>query len=396
MTSTNQISSSFKISEVPQTLPVKSEVLPNTIHDATHRLATPLLGQQSETKSPRIEVKGSVPPPLTEFDPVSIELGKLSLSSPKKEKLTLQQRESLEQAIYAEWNVIMEKKPTKQIPIFYQGHHMTVFEHADFPGHVMKLVSLKKAEEMLKSVNLAQKEGAHLDACYIPSTEIVPLPNSPLEEVEKQALFVMDKVEDGLSHWEAEEASEREYEQFEQHPEKEAVWKNYFRQAAELTCVIGYWDMGWANMLLTKKGFAFIDFERISPTSQNRITGLSRLLRCAPPQFFQMISDCAQKYAIEPKKVFQQFFETENIEAAKEMRSKQLAHHSKVRQWHQEQGIEQTGPLKIEDFSVDSMERKIIEKYNQDFPRQIPLYKGSLIMQRHVHWQLFFLPIFKQ
>lgn len=311
----------------------------------------------------------------------------LAGKQPNRRPITINAME-LKKDISDSWSEIdmtlSSRKPTKSIPIIHRGKHMRVFEHANFPGLVLKLTSLASVKEMLAYVESSQKivKDHNLLCCMIPFTEIVELDDTRL------VVFVMERLDGMTSPAACQEASEREFELFSLLPEMKEKWKEYFRQAAEFICLTGYWDGGWTNILLMKNGFGFVDFENVQPMVYNITKGIERLLLMAPAEFYEMIVDIAKKHKIDPSSLFEAL-SSKDIEEAKKRRSEKLDIRSKARSFHQQQNI-----VKAEKIDKSTLpnrygyyERKIIDEFNQEVDRNVLFIQGSLVDQRSLGCQ---------
>jgi hypothetical protein len=262
-----------------------------------------------------------------------------------------------------------------------------VFEHSKFPGWVIKLPSASVAKEMLGYVQEAQQtvEDHQLHYCFIPDTKIIDLEGTAYSEY---GIFMMQKVPGIINASQAQESSEKWYEIFDHYPQVKDKWKEYFRQAAEFICLTGYWDVSWRNIILMENGFGFVDFERVDPNLSNRACGISRLIRMAPPEFFDVIVEIGKKYQVQEEKILADF-ETGDLELAKQKRQAELALNTKVRYWHKEKGISDFGQKINVDFNaLNTFEKSIVQKFNEKM--EDGSYKqGSLLEERKLFWQPF-------
>lgn len=300
--------------------------------------------------------------------------------------LTAPEKKQMKEVILRDWEEIMDRNPTVNIPVFHAGKHMGVIEHADYPKRVIKLPSIEHANAMLSCLKMCEGvvKKHQLDCCIIPPTEVISLEGTAQPT---HGLFIMKKV-NGKAANDAKEASEIAFEKFTSAPESKARWQKMFQQAAEFICLTGYWDTSWSNILLlpNEKGFGFIDFEHVTPDPNNIACGINRLFEMAPPDFFNSIEEIASKYHVYLEPRFQ------DLEAAKQKRGSELALSSKIRAWHTAKGIVQ-GNQKVDEtqWADSSLERKIVNKFNKDIEKNsnFQYYAGSLIEQRKVHWQPF-------
>lgn len=295
--------------------------------------------------------------------------------------------ERLRQTVLEEWDDIQNNTRPDRI-IKHRGKHMKVFEHVDFPGLIIKLPSPKHAQDMLKCVTTSQqvlKDYPEITSCKIPATKVIQLGDI-------HSLFVMEKVQ-GINFDRAQEVSEQAYEQFSNDPAVEKQWRTYFRDATELICLIGYWDTSWNNIILTDKGLGFVDFENVYPEPQNIITGISRLLMMAPPQFADMIVQIAAKYNITSEELceaFTGYFGNATITSIEEFklhRQAELDLRSQVRKWHQDHKSIDAGAIDATRWNIGSIERAIVDKFNQGIKDRFTQYKDNPVEQRKVHWQ---------
>lgn len=303
----------------------------------------------------------------------------------------------MKQVMYNDWNEIKDgHNITKNIPVFHAGKHMTVFEHAKYPGLIFKLPGLEEARSMLVNVETCKNIVKHhnLHHCVVPHTKVLVLEDAPKDEYSLEGghgLFVMQRVDGIISPSESREVSERAYEKFESSSQLKRKWEEYFRQAAEFICLTGYWDTSWRNILLMKDGFGFVDFENVEPTKGNILCGVTRLIEMAPPEFTEMIVGIAEKYQIRASSI-SNFLRCKDIEHLKQRIREELSLRSKVRQWHKEKGIvEASKKCDRNVWPEGSFERKLIKKSNDSIhhAENLPYYAGCLIEQRKLHWQPF-------
>lgn len=253
-------------------------------------------------------------------------------------------KEKLKKIVDENMSTISSCLATNEFPVFHNGKHMYVFEHVDFPGLVIKIPNLDNAKEMIvfhADCEKFVKEKA-LPHCLIPAAELII--NG------EKAIFVMEKVNGTIDASLAKEVSEIEYEKIDQDPAIRKKWETFFSEAAIFICEKGYWDVGWTNIILTDKGLAFIDFERLNVGSNYE--GINRLLKMAPYQCFDLIKGIAQQYGIKK-------FE----ETTKESRREELEFNIKLRQFHAKHSIKLNQPLQIKNAS--ECEQIIIKRFDE-------------------------------
>lgn len=287
----------------------------------------------------------------------------------------------LKETVVKDWDAIHADSPPERI-IKHAGKHMRVVEHAEFPGLIIKLPRPQLAQEMYACLERSQqvlKEHPEIKHCMVPATKVIPLN-------ENHSLFVMEKVQ-GSASYQAQEISEQAYEQVEKDANLEMKWRSYFRDAAEFICLTGYWDTSWNNIILMQNGFGFVDYESLAPTPQHLLTGISRLLEMAPPQFADMIIQIASKYGISSEQLCEEL-RVKRLETFKIERRQRLELRSKVRLWQKTHPINHpTGKIDGTRWNADSIEGKIIEQFNKETARLKEFVKHNPIAERKLWWQ---------
>jgi hypothetical protein len=292
----------------------------------------------------------------------------------------------LQETVLRDWDAIYSDEPPPRI-IKHAGKHMRVIEHAEFPGLIIKLPSPQHAQGMYACLQRSQqvlKDHPHIKHCKVPATKVLPLNKD-------RSLFVMEKVEGIISSSHAQEVSEQAYEKFENDPNLEMKWRSFFNDAAEFICLAGYWDTSWNNIILLQNGFGFVDYEHLEPSPQNIITGISRLLEMAPPQFADTITQIASKYGISfSSQQLGGALRVPNLDAFKIARQQKLDLRSKVRKWQKGSKIKNPAEkISLERWHEASTERIIIDKFNESVADQQKYYKHNPIDQRKLSWQPF-------
>lgn len=293
--------------------------------------------------------------------------------------------QNLQKKILEDWeeiSKISDDRPQKNI-ILHNGKHMTVFEHVQFPGLIIKLSSPASAQLMLNSVSKSQqilKEHPEIKQCKIPATRVVPL-NA------QYALFVMEKVKGIGSSYQALEVSEQAYEQFKNAPDMEDKWCAFFRDAAEYICLTGYWDVSWNNIILMENGFSFVDFEHIYPSEENILTGISKLLNIASPEFLDMIIGITSKHNVPSDILFERLM-VQDARAFKLKRQSELDLRSRVRTWHKDHQITRPDDkINVGPWTNTQLEKTIVEKFNEEAEARQKHYAPNPIEQRKLWWR---------
>lgn len=205
------------------------------------------------------------------------------------------------------YNSMANETETEQIRVIGRSH-MPVFEHKQMPKLILKLCRTSTATEMLKYQQEAIEtvKNKSLNSCVIPPSEVIVL--NPASNDIDSALFIMKKIK-GTPR-ETAKLVYQAYREFLSSPtdpatlEEKQKLRECFVQAAELICNRGYWDVSWDNILYTKKGFAFIDFEHVTPTKEHIEMGIGGLLRLAHPVFFPDILAVANRYGVDVQAIF--------------------------------------------------------------------------------------------
>jgi hypothetical protein len=290
--------------------------------------------------------------------------------------------QSLQEIVLQEWNDIHDDNPPPRI-IKHRGKHMRVFEHTQFPDLVIKLPRPAHAESMFKSLQNSQqvlKAHPEITRCKVPATKVIPLDK-------KHSLFVMEKIQGIIPPFQAQEVSEQAYERFAKDANLETTWRSFFQDAAEFICLIGYWDVSWANIILIENGFGFIDYEHLNPSPENITSGIYGLLNIAPSCFVDMIIQIFSKHGISSEKLCTRL-SVNNLEEFKLKRQASLALRSKVRKWQKDHQIKNPADKIdiITRWHLSPIEKIIIEKFNTVVERQQEYYANSPIDQRILHW----------
>jgi len=177
---------------------------------------------------------------------------------------------------------------------FYAGKHCIVFTHHAYPNLVLKIMSPQSARESLDLLHQAREQFSKkgFRYCHIPCAEITHLSQD-------QDLFIMEKATGEVDEERAQELMEQEFRLIPQDPKVAKRWQEITSENAEATALIGYWDSQRKNLIWDpRKGFSYIDFERVSPTKDNQLIGLERLVDIFPYQFIGEIYTVAENYGI--------------------------------------------------------------------------------------------------
>lgn len=289
-----------------------------------------------------------------------------------------------------------------KFPKLYRGHHVRVFDHRDFPGYVMKQMSLKEAQSRAAAALHCCAVADDYSRLRVPECAWTPLPFDSQE-----TLWIEEKVE-SLGWGFAFERTDLDFAKLEQRPDLLKAYKELFEQATHFICRTGQGDIDWRNVLLETEplGLAFIDLENpieyITPSAM--VHGISRLLKMAPPQVMPDMMAVASRYGVteqtsttyDTKNVFETFDSAcYTLNDCMTKRRGDLDFNHRFRGWLAEHNVTSSDqPVittnrklsKTEQETVDELNRKREEglKYGSfDF------HKGSLVRQRETHWQAY-------
>ncbi len=172
---------------------------------------------------------------------------------------------------------------------FFVGSGCLAFTHADFTGEVFKIMNKLRAVDSKRAIDHARQVFAERGFLYAhaPHALIADLSNG-------NALLLMEKAKGDVEVDAAKEAREREFERIDSDPMMAVKWQQMTHEVAVATALLGYWDAGPTNFIWDSiKGWSFIDFERLEPTTDNMIQGLYKLIGLFPYQFVDEIYDVA-------------------------------------------------------------------------------------------------------
>lgn len=265
-----------------------------------------------------------------------------------------------------------EEKNENSLFHFYGAKHCVAFFHSDFPGLVLKVMSVSQAQESKKFGDFANKAFTEekFKYCHAPAADTIELPKNKM-------LLVMEKATGNTDQFNAQEEMEKEFELIESDLNIAAKWQQMTREVAQATAKIGYWDSQPKNLIWdSQKGFSFIDFERIGPNRDNIKTGLSRLAEIFPPQFVDEIYDVAEEKGIKLE---------QTREATKTARVTQFQLSRDLSHWNLEKGLPRI--LDKERWEPASWERKIVEKFDEN--RNQDWYRNHPPAQTELFWQPF-------
>lgn len=253
----------------------------------------------------------------------------------------------------------------------YAGKHCTVFSYVEEPG-IIKCMRTKEALDSKKCLDVVRKVFAERQFryCYAPSAHLVNLSD-------KKTLFIMDKATGETDPDIAQEMMEQEFERIPIDPVIAEKWKTMTREVAEAVAATGYWDSQRKNFVWDPKlGFAFIDFERVTPNLFLKQTGLSRLPEIFPPEYVDVIYNVAEEEGV-PLNI--------GRDAAKIARKNQFELSRECSRWDKQKAFPRV--LEKDKWPASSKERKILDKFDES--RNQPWYKNNRPRQTKLFWQPF-------
>ncbi|MES2345178.1 MAG: hypothetical protein V4494_04485 [Chlamydiota bacterium] len=177
----------------------------------------------------------------------------------------------------------------------YYGKHSQVFSHQDIPKWIFKIMKKEEADSSKQALDQAMailKESPY-QFCHIPEGLIAG------DLRDGHALMMMERAEGISNIEEAQKATKHEFELIPSDSAMAEKWQAMTREGAEVIAKLGYWDVGFHNMLWdSKKGWSFIDFEQVEPNPEHIKEGLERFIKMVPYQFINEIYQVAADHGV--------------------------------------------------------------------------------------------------
>lgn len=198
---------------------------------------------------------------------------------------------------------------------YFRGKHSIVFEHKEIPGLIFKIMSKKEAAASKAAIDSARdifREENLSNNCHIPRAEIAG------ELSDSNALMIMEKAPGNTNKEDAELKLTLQFQYIYQGSELEKRWQEVTRDTARGIAKIGYWDVGFHNLLLREDGsFDWVDFEKVSPIESHIRQGLERLINMIPCYFVPIIYEVAAQNDIALREPLQKACNRRHMEQKK-------------------------------------------------------------------------------